>query len=107
MSDLRKIQQIYEGGYNGVSIDTPTTSYSPPQERQTKTTYRRPVPTTSPDKVSRSLGYNSGVAAPIEAEEDPATILKMIDQELTSARSQGMDYCVHVLLKLKNFISRA
>lgn len=106
MSDLRKIQKIYEG-YNGVSIDTPNTNYSPPQERQSKTTYRRPVPTTSPDKVSRSLGYNSTVAAPIEAEEDATTILKMIDQEIERARSQGMDYCVHVLLKLKQFISQA
>jgi len=109
MSDLRKIQKIYEG-YNGISIDTPLTNYSPPQERQATTTYRRPPPTTNPDKVDRAIGYNPTVAAPVEYEESDLgevrkeTILAMITKEMEDARIKDMDYCVFVLGKLKEAI---
>lgn len=111
MSDLRNIQQIYESGYRGVSIDTPLTNYSPPQERQAKTTYRRPPPTTSPDKVDRALAYNPTVAAPIEYEESDLgeirkdTVLKLLDAKMQEAASSGMDYCMYVLGQLKETIN--
>lgn len=113
MSDLRKIQQIYEAGYNGVSIDTPLANYSPPQERQTKTSYRRPVPTTSPDKVDRAMGFNPMVTAPVESEENVAGVIKkelalqLIDAEIKEAQKQGMDYCVYSLSKIAAAIRNA
>ena len=109
MSDLRKIQKIYEG-YQGVSIDTPLTNYSPPIERQSKTTYRKPLPTTSPDKVDRALAYNPTVASPIESEEEytgeisKATIMNILDKEMQEANSKGMDYCTFVLGKIKKAV---
>ena len=110
MSYLREIQKIYEEGYNGLSLDTPLTNYSPPQERQAKTTYRRPPPTTNPDKVDRALAYNPTVAAPIEYEESDLgeirkeAVLKMIQKEMEDASAKGMDYCMFVLGKLKEAI---
>jgi hypothetical protein len=103
MSDLKNIQRIYEG-YNGLSLDTPSTNYSPPDSRQANNTYRRPIPTSTPDKpayVPANLG-----TAPIESEEEVRgniprhAVVKMITKEMENAAAKDMDYCVFVLGKL-------
>lgn len=106
MSDLRKIQQIYEGGYNGVSIDTPLSNYTQSNVGRTSKayTYQRPIPTTSPDKpayVQAPLG-----TSPIESEEEVigniprSDVVKLLNQEMENAVAENMDYCVYVLGKL-------
>jgi hypothetical protein len=103
MSDLRKIQQIYEG-YNGYGLDTPTTNYTPPNSSRASSTYQKPLPTSTPDKpayVAANLG-----TTPIESEEEVrgnvprSAVVKMLTKEMENAAAKDMDYCVFVLGKL-------
>jgi len=108
MSDLRKIQQIYESGYRGNGLDVPLTNYTQANVGRTSKTYTygKPVPTTGPDKVDRALGFNPMVAAPVESEEEVSgnisrsAVVKLLNQEMENAAAENMDYCVYVLGKL-------
>jgi hypothetical protein len=104
MSDLRKIQQIYEGGYNGYGLDVPLNNYTPSTSSRTSSTYQKPLPTTTPDKpayVPANLG-----TVPVESEEEVrgniprSAVVKLLTAEMENAAAKDMDYCVFVLGKL-------
>ena len=111
MSDFRKLQSIlneYYGQYN----DFPNNKYQPNDNGTgdgKKNTYRRPVPTTSPDKPSYT--WSPLGTSPIEAEEekiigsvDKRKVAALIDKAIQEAESTQMDYCVFVLGKLRKEI---
>lgn len=103
MSDLKNIQKIYED-YQGVSTSFPSSNYTPPDNRQANNTYRRPLPTTTPDKPSY-VAANLGTT-PIESEEEVrgnisrAAVVQLLSKEMENAAAKDMDYCVFVLGKL-------
>lgn len=111
MSDFRKLQNLVNE-YYGQYSDFPGGKFTPNDNGTgggTKNTYRRPLPTTSPDKPSYGQSFMS--TTPVEGEEEgvisKGMILKALEQELQHAADEGMDYCVLVLLKLKKIISQA
>jgi len=111
MSDFRKLQNLVNE-YYGQYSDFPGGKYTPNQsgtDNGKKNTYRRPLPTTSPDKPAYVQA--SMATSPIESEEgaliSKEKVLGMVNQELKQAADEGMDYCVLVLLKLQKFISQA
>jgi hypothetical protein len=110
MSDFRKLQSILNE-YYGQYMDFPNNKYQPNDNGTgdgKKNTYRRPVPTTSPDKPS--YAWSPLGTAPIEAEEeitgtiDKRKVIAMIDKAIEEAQQQGMDYCVYALGKLRKEI---
>ena len=107
MSDLKKIQRIYEGGQGGESMYFPQRVPNQKNVQRSSTSLSYPLPTTSPDKPAYVEAPAS--ISPVEGEEDQpiskSYVLDLIERELETAIKRKMDYCVITLLKLKKFIS--
>jgi hypothetical protein len=104
MSDLRKIQQIYEAGYRGNGLDVSINNYPPSSSSGTSSTYPKPVPFSTPDKPA--YGVANLVTTPVESEEEVrgniprSAVVKLLTAEMENAAAKDMDYCVFVLGKL-------
>jgi len=111
MSDFRKLQSILNE-YYGQYEDFPNNKFQPNDngtDNGKKNTYRRPVPTTTPDKPSYPVSFLG--TTPVEAEEenikgtvDKRKVAALIDKAIQEAESAQMDYCVFVLGKLRKEI---
>ena len=114
MSDFRKLQSILNE-YYGQYMDFPNSKYQPNENGTNdgkENTYRRPVPTTSPDNPSYA-SWSPLQTSPIESEEekiegtiDKKKVIALIDKELHEAENTQMDYCVFVLGKIRKEILR-
>ena len=113
MSDFRKLQSILNE-YYGQYADFPSTKYRPNEngtDNGKNNTYRRPLPTTSPDKPS--YAYSPMGTSPIDEEErvtgsiSKEKLISMLDKEMEDAKHKEMDYCVFVLGKIREAVKRA
>ena len=112
MSDYKQLQAIYEGGWQGLSRDTS------PNDRYTanfdlKNSYKRMgINTGEADNLYGLNSNNTGVV-PVESEEEQnggmiskQAIVRKIEDLQNVAKEAGMDYCVHTLGTLKEFIKK-
>jgi len=114
MNSYRELQQIYEGGWRGDSLNVnPNRGY---KADQSKHSYRKgdlPVNSGGSDNAyARFAANNPSTPTPVSDEEEPthrgviqkSKILNKIDDLMSAASTDGMDYALHSLGMLKSFI---
>lgn len=115
MNSFRELQQIYEGGWRGDSLSTnPNRGYG---ADQSKYSYRKgdlPVNSGGSDNAYARYAANTPTTPiPVSDEEEPASVRGSIEKALVinklqelmdAAEADGMDYALHALGLVKQFI---